>query len=54
MRNAIDAAEIDLPKEIAALLGPLGPVARTTARVALPIMGRLFDVASSRWGVHAT
>lgn len=54
MRNAIDAAEIDLPSEIAALFGPLGPVARTTARVALPIMGRLFDVASSRWGVHAT
>jgi predicted lipid carrier protein YhbT len=54
MRNAIDAAEIDLPSEIAALFGPLGPVARATARVALPIMGRLFDVASSRWGVHAT
>lgn len=54
MRNAIDAAEIDLSGEIAALFGPLGPAARTTARIALPVMERLFHAASSRWGVHAT
>jgi predicted lipid carrier protein YhbT len=54
LRNAIDAAEIDLPHEIAALLGPLGPVARHMADIAMPVMGRLFDSIAVSRGAQAT
>lgn len=53
IRNAIDAAEIDLPCEVASLFGPLSPVTRKVAKIATPIVGRLFEAAASRWGVHA-
>jgi predicted lipid carrier protein YhbT len=54
MRNAIDAAEIDLPYEIAALLGPFGPAARHVAGIAIPVMGRLIHTATASRGVQAT
>jgi len=54
MRNAIDAAEIDLSCELANLFGPFSPVARQAVKVAMPIMGRLFNIATASRGVHAT
>jgi len=54
MRNAIDAAEIDLPYEITSLFGPFSPAARRAAQFAMPIMGRLFNVTMPSPGVHAT
>jgi predicted lipid carrier protein YhbT len=54
MRNAIDAAEIDLSCELANLFGPFSPVARQAVQAAMPIMGRLFNLAAVSRGVHAT
>lgn len=41
MRNAIDAAEIDLVSEMTALWGPLRPLAEEVARIAFPALERL-------------
>lgn len=38
MRNAIDAAEIDLVSEMTALCGPFKPLATNVAQVALPVL----------------
>ncbi|MBS0280811.1 MAG: hypothetical protein JSR25_06605 [Proteobacteria bacterium] len=53
MRNAIDAAEIDLTCEVANLFGPLSPVAKIATQAAMPVMDRLFGVTASRWKGHA-
>ena len=50
LRNAIDAAEIDLPGEVADLFGPFSPAAQKLAQLATPMMGRRFEAAASRWG----
>lgn len=54
MRNAIDAAEIDLLQEIVALLGPFGPAARYMADIAMPVMGRLLESIAVSRGAQAT
>lgn len=51
MRNAIDAVEIDLPCEVASLLGPFSPAARRLARIATPIVEHLLHTAAPRRGV---
>ena len=48
MRNAIDAAEIDLVSEITALWGPLRPFAEDAAEVVLPILERLSGLGLTR------
>lgn len=46
LRNAIDAAEIDLPHEAAGLFGPFSPAARRLARLAAPLSARLFQTVT--------
>ncbi len=41
LRNAIDAAEIDLTSELAALFGPLKPLVNGSARIAMRVVERL-------------
>lgn len=53
MRNAIDAAEIDLPYEMAGLFGPFSPVTRRAVQVAMPIIGRLLNNTMAARGGHA-
>lgn len=48
MRNAIDAAEIDLASELAALWGPLRPLAEDAACVVLPVLERLSGLGLTR------
>jgi predicted lipid carrier protein YhbT len=48
LRNALDDAEIDLAVEIAAVLGPLGPLVETSLRGLAGVAGRLTGVALSR------
>jgi len=48
MRNAMDAAEISLPHELADLFGPLSPLAQRMERIAMPIAERLLAAATSR------
>lgn len=45
MRNAMDAAEIDLPCEVANLFGPFSPLARRLAKLATPLVERLWQTA---------
>jgi predicted lipid carrier protein YhbT len=52
MRNAVDAAEINLPYEIAGFLGPFSPAARLAMQIALPVIERVFDVKMASLGVH--
>jgi predicted lipid carrier protein YhbT len=54
MRNAIDAAEIDLPMELANLLLSANPAIRTAAKIAGPIASRLFGARGPHFGFHAT
>jgi predicted lipid carrier protein YhbT len=54
MRNAIDAAEIDLPYEIAGLLGPFSDAARRTLDATRPVVARLRAIAAASRGAHAT
>lgn len=48
LRNAIDDAEIDLPAEATALLGPLEPFIDRPMRRLLPVAERLSGVALTR------
>jgi predicted lipid carrier protein YhbT len=50
LRNAIDDAELDLLREAAAALGPIGEMADRSARHLLPLVERLTGVALSRAG----
>jgi predicted lipid carrier protein YhbT len=52
MRNAVDAAEINLPYEIAGFLGPFRPAARLALQIALPFIGRVLNVKMASPGVH--
>jgi predicted lipid carrier protein YhbT len=54
MRNAIDAAEIDLPYEIGGLFGPFSPAARHAMQIATPVMARLLNITSTSREYHAT
>jgi predicted lipid carrier protein YhbT len=48
MRNAIDAAEIDLVSEMTALWGPLRPLAEEAAQIILPALERLSGLGWTR------
>jgi predicted lipid carrier protein YhbT len=50
LRNALDDAEIDLPTEIAAACGPVGPAIARIAHGVLPVMSRLTGFNLMRWG----
>lgn len=52
MRNAIDAAEIDLVSEMTALWGPLRPLGEDAAQVVFPILERLSGLGLTRQRVH--
>lgn len=54
MRNAIDAAEIDLLSEVAGLFGPFRPAAKRAMQIAIPAMSRLFGASAAREGTYAT
>ncbi len=54
MRNAIDAAEIDLLSEVAGLFGPFSPAAKRAMQIAMPAMNRLFGASAPREGTYAT
>jgi predicted lipid carrier protein YhbT len=48
MRNAVDAAEINLPHELADIFGSSSPMARRMERIVMPIAERLFNAVTSR------
>lgn len=52
LRNAIDAAEVDLASEATALCGPLKPLAEETAHFLLPILRRWSGVDLARQRVQ--
>jgi predicted lipid carrier protein YhbT len=53
MRNALDAAEINLAWEIANLFGPFNPAARRAVQIGRPIMKHLLDIATASRGAGA-
>lgn len=50
LRNAIDDAELDLPGEAVACLGPLSPLVARPGHLVVPLAERLTGVALSRAG----
>ncbi|WP_200808475.1 ubiquinone anaerobic biosynthesis accessory factor UbiT [Tistlia consotensis] len=50
LRNALDDAELDLPDEAAACLGPLSPLVARPAGLVVPLAERMTGVALSRAG----
>lgn len=44
LRNALDAAEIDLSHEASGLLGPFAPLAEPPMRAARPVVARLWSI----------
>ena len=54
LRNAIDAAEIDLLSEVAGLFGPFRPTAKRAMQIVMPAMSRLFRASAPREGTYAT
>lgn len=54
LRNALDDAELDLPSEAAAALGPFSPLVARPSCLVVPLAERLTGVALSRSGRGAS